>query len=229
VTLLDIFEKLLWVLTALVIVGVIGLAVYGPKSTIRDEDWMWEFAQMNAAASARPNVALPGSRGRTFTPGAPGAPRAAASGAQAPGQAQSPGGNGASPYADPRSGSPATHLQQGGQYVEGVYQAPPVYLPSSMRRKYSKFQDLVDLGQTASSFATEVDGQDAVQLEWIDERSPLSSHLGLQPGDVIVSVNGRPASRQHARQLYEELRHERDFEILVIRNSQRMTLNYSVR
>ncbi len=227
---LNVLEKLMWVVTALVILAVVGLAVLGPKSAVRDEDWKWEFEQLNAAARRRPEVALPNTRARRFGPRSLPSARGEAGAERQPRRAADSSTD-ISPYADPAAAgsSPAARLQQGGRYVNGVYHAPPVYLPSSMRRKYSSFQDLVDLGQTAASVATQVDGQDAVQLEWIDERSPIASHLGLQPGDIIVSVNGRPASREQARQLYEELKNERDFEVLIIRNGQRMTLHYSVR
>ncbi|RME73914.1 MAG: hypothetical protein D6776_06180, partial [Planctomycetota bacterium] len=46
---LEVFEKIVWVLTGLVIVGVVGLAVLGPRSTVSEDSWKWDFERLNAS------------------------------------------------------------------------------------------------------------------------------------------------------------------------------------
>ncbi|GIW72934.1 MAG: hypothetical protein KatS3mg102_2476 [Planctomycetota bacterium] len=229
---LDVLEKLLWGLTALVIVAVVALAVViEPRSAIPREHIDWEFRLRNApayrAAAAAGDVALPETRARTFAPAAAG-PGTSAGGTSPP-RAQ-PGAPG--PERAPAERAPGEWRQPqppAGQVVGGVYHAPPVYLPASWQRRYSTFQDLVDVGQTAASDPVEIDGQEATEITAIDPDSPLAAHLGLRAGDIIVKVNGYPAARSRARELYEILKNERDFEVEIIRNGQRQVLHYQIR
>ncbi len=57
----------------------------------------------------------------------------------------------------------------------------------------------------------------------------LYSNIGLQNGDVIHSVNGiRVTTPESALQLFQQLKNERRFDIVIDRNGQQMNLNYAV-
>src|SRR5688572_3105291 len=105
----------------------------------------------------------------------------------------------------------------------------PVYIPNSMAEKYKHFEDVVDLGMTAyGEDVTLADGSQAFQLHEIAEDSPLSTRLGFQPGDTIISVNGYPASKGNARQLYETLKSDKTFNVVIQRGGQQQTMTYHI-
>lgn len=78
---------------------------------------------------------------------------------------------------------------------------------------------LVDLG----------DGTSAYQITSIQPNSIIAEG-GFQRGDKLISVNDRPVSgTQDAMRLYNELRNEDRFVVVIERDGQRMTLFYDLK
>jgi type II secretory pathway component PulC len=69
----------------------------------------------------------------------------------------------------------------------------------------------------------------AWQIGEIADGSPLKEILGFRRGDIIISVNERPARADSARQLFEELRNERVFRVLIDRGGTRIEVPYTVK
>ena len=47
-----------------------------------------------------------------------------------------------------------------------------------------------------------------------------------KPRDIVISINGYAANKSNGRQLYETLKNERNFNVLVMRNGQQQTLSF---
>jgi hypothetical protein len=231
-------EKIVWVITGLIVVAVVVLAKLGPiKSELtqamvdadsKDLNAPNDF--INAARARNQGVKFSPSRSNFMQPAAPGAAPAAAAGAQPP----APGGPGrllpktgpgpAKIVVEPPPVAPNVPVAPGQPVA-----APTVYIPASAREKYQHFDDIVELAQTGTGQAIEYQGQEAYQIGEIGEGSPLANQLGLQPGDILISVNGYPASASNSRQLYETLKNETHFELAIDRGGQRITIPYNIR
>ena len=235
---LDRLEKIVWVITAVAVVLVIVFVKYGPfKSGISKETvWDDDFYAINPhlQRGERPNVALPASRGVSFTPTAGAARQPAPGGVparqpgEAEGAAQPPAPPGGPALRPPVAGEPPRPPDHPGTAVPAS-EAPAIYIPQSVREKYRYFEDVVELGMTAAGDDVDYGGQVAFQITFIEDNSPLSTRLGFQAGDIVISVNGYPASKANARQLFETLKHESDFRVEIDRGGSRMTIPYHVR
>jgi membrane-associated protease RseP (regulator of RpoE activity) len=222
---LAILEKIVWVITLTIIPLVVILAKIGPiKSEISKDAVDADVAELNAG-NAFLRQAQSRHGGVQFTPSHSSfaEPRRAAPVPRAPGAPprrdvpEDP----LSPYAPPVQPNPASVVQAGVQ--------PTVYVPASAREKYQHFEDLVDLGNTAAGGDVDYYGQTAFQIREIAEGSPLATQLGFQAGDIIISVNGQPANTGNARQLYDALKNETQFQVEIDRGGQRLTIPYHLR
>jgi hypothetical protein len=231
---MDLAERIAWILTGIAVVGVILCAVVGPvKSEISDETVKFESRRLNAhlfeegagdrfvpmiqllppAEQAQARQARGLSAAEASRP-----PRPPASGG---GGEPAPGGGGLAPIEPGGAREP---------YEPGTivpYIAKPVYIPEEAREKYRHFEDVYDLSMTAEGYPTP-DGQ-AWQIGEIGDGSPLREVLGFQRGDIIISVNERPARADNARQLFEELKNERSFRVLIDRGGTRIEIPYTVK
>jgi type II secretory pathway component PulC len=98
-----------------------------------------------------------------------------------------------------------------------------------MANKYQHFEDVVNLGMTAyGDNVTLGDGTQGFALQQIAEDSPLTTRLGFMSGDVIISVNGLSAQRESARQLYEQLKNQRTFDVVFQRDGQTMSRSFNI-
>jgi hypothetical protein len=237
--LVAILEKWVFVLTAIVVVTVVVLAKLGPikseisKQTVLDDTNDENQGNAFLDHARRRNtgqVAFDSTARSNLQSGARPGPGGAQ--ARAPGSAK-PAAPGQAPGANPPQQAP---LQQ--PWVNQQQPPPPplqagvqptIYVPSSAVEKYQHFDDLVELGNTAVGGDVDYQGQTAFQIRDISEGSPLANQLGFQPNDVIISVNGYPASMGNARQLYETLKNEKQFQVEIDRAGQRMTIPYHVR
>lgn len=240
------FEKLVWALTALLIAAVV-LAIVGPivleltanaeiSLTRSDavppahENWMFAFLNRGqvSVSAGRPAVQRPEFRGRDAN-----SQRNVAGGSQGTRSVGPDGGNrqpqtdgGISPYApvssQPTARQPSPYSKNQTRVVQ------PQIIPKVWHSKVKHFKDLVDIGQSAGSSSIVIDGQQAAQLTWVAENSDLKK-LGFEPGDIIVTVNGRAADRGNARALYDELKNEHVFTVEYIRGGQRLSKTFEVR
>ncbi|MBI4576876.1 MAG: hypothetical protein HY722_11495, partial [Planctomycetes bacterium] len=118
------------------------------------------------------------------------------------------------------------YVAQGGRIDE------PYELSEDIATKYrDSFQDLMDLLQEASSrFVQDAQGNLHVQITGIDEESIIGSKLHLEAQDIIKSVNGfRVDNPEQAMQLYNTLRHESEFIVVIERNGREVVRYYRVR
>jgi hypothetical protein len=237
---LDRIEKIVWMITGLAVLAVIAFAAIGPlKSEVSDETIDHEFKMNNPDFGKRPR----------FNPGAPQPVAAGGLGgstiAAAPGGRQ-PGGRvaapvqqaGARPASSPQTpgappplpNPPAFQPLQQGNTGNLVNPQTPIVIPENMAAKYQHFEDVVQLGMTGyGEDVTLPDGSTGFQLQEIQEGSPLADRLGFQAGDTIISVNGYPASKSNAHQLYDTLKNESTFNVVVLRGGQQMTMTYNRR
>ena len=87
----------------------------------------------------------------------------------------------------------------------------------------------IELLQQATGTQVDLpDGSTAYQITSIQPDSVIAQG-GFQPGDVLISVNGRPVSSpQDGVRLYNEFRNETRFVVEIERNGNRMTLFYNL-
>ncbi|MCO5172543.1 MAG: hypothetical protein M9894_40115 [Planctomycetes bacterium] len=116
--------------------------------------------------------------------------------------------------------------------VPGVSYAQPQQVPDILYRKYQSFEATWDLVQEGGgNFTTARDGKTtAYQVNWIDEHSYLAQRVGLRPGDKVISVNGQPigTSLGAGKAMYEQMKNERRFAVLIERNGEPMVLSFFV-
>jgi hypothetical protein len=139
------------------------------------------------------------------------------------------GGEGPKPDLDRPDGQRETVYVEPPPLTPGVQ--PTVYIGSDAVEKYRHFDDAMSVVADIPSEEIDYGGQPALRLPELPEGHPLAVNLGLQNGDIIVSVNERPVSKDmgNARQLFEELKNERTFRVVIDRNGQRFTVPYEVR
>ncbi len=116
-----------------------------------------------------------------------------------------------------------------GARADAIPRAFDVYVPEAFLSKHREFEALVELGSTAEGWPVAKDGRKAYMFGRIDERSPLKTVLGLQEGDIILSVNGHPVTGENGRELHERLRGEKRFEVLIDRQGLLILVPYVVR
>lgn len=243
---IDLFEKLVMFMAGLAVLAVGGFVTFcsmlpgGLRSGIPDvcevsalatQDWLdaqrrrsgrsggaqvkLEAGQI--AFAAQPVVAAPP------TPSADGKPPAPATPPTARSDYFEVGGN--VPASEQIPGFPWLRR------VPGVNYAQPQQVPDILYRKYQSFEATWDLVQEGGgSFTTTTDGKTAYQVNWIDEQSYLASRVGLKPGDKVISVNGQPigTSLGAGKAMYEQLKGERRFAVLIERNGQPVVLSFFV-
>lgn len=115
--------------------------------------------------------------------------------------------------------------------VPGVSYAQPQQVPDIMYRKFQSFEATWDVAQQGGgSFTTTSDGKTAYEVNWLDDQSYLASRVGLKPGDKVISVNGQPigTSLGAGKAMYEQLKGERRFAVLIERNGQPVVLSFFV-
>ncbi len=231
-------ERIVWALAGHVVVLVAALAALGPlrseispamvaaetRNLNRGNAWMaasrggggaFEFVPSASRVPARPERARPGAAGEAAAAAATGQDRPAAPEGFEP---------------DPEEGgpAPAPYVPPAPPLTPGVQQT--VYIPADAVEKYRHYDELVELLNTAESYDEDYNGLPAVRLGHIPEGHPVLVNLGLQPGDIVISVNGRPAGpRANARQLFEELKDQRDFLVEIDRGGVRYTVPYQIR
>lgn len=116
--------------------------------------------------------------------------------------------------------------------VPGVAYMQPQGVPKLVYQRYQSYQETWDLAQSGGGeFVTTEKGDNAYQINWVDPTSMLATKIGLQPGDKVVSVNGQPigTSVNAGRALYDSMKSETRFAVLVERGGQQVVLSFFVR
>jgi membrane-associated protease RseP (regulator of RpoE activity) len=114
--------------------------------------------------------------------------------------------------------------------VEGVAYAQPQPVSPLLYRKYQTFEDAWNLSQEGFGGFVETEAGTAYEVQGVDPNSLLATRMGLQPGDRVISINGRPisAGANAGKQLYDQLKDETRFAVLVERNNQQVVLSFYV-
>ncbi|MCA8920321.1 MAG: hypothetical protein KDD82_00855 [Planctomycetes bacterium] len=116
--------------------------------------------------------------------------------------------------------------QPGVVFVEPKRIAPVVY------EKYQNFENAWGEAQSGwGEMSTTSNGEPAYEVKGFDPSSRMAKLLKLQPGDKVISVNGYPIGSDIAsgKALYDQLRNEKNFSVLIERNNQRTVLSFTVR
>lgn len=239
---IDLIEKLILVKAGLAVAGVAGFVVFcsllpgGIRSGVpkvcddsANETQAWLEAQRRAAGRAGlprvkvmpGEVAYPAAAAPVASP-APGPTASAAAPVAATDYFQAAG----DVPADERIAN-APWLRR----VPGVAYAEPQRVPELTYRRYQSFDDAVSAAQSGGGrFVSTAEGKTAYEVSWVDERSDLATRLGLRPGDRVLSVNGHPVGTGvgAAQALFEQLRAERRFAVLIERGGSPMVLSFFV-
>jgi len=114
--------------------------------------------------------------------------------------------------------------------MPGVRYKQPKRVPEVLYQKYQSFEDAWDLVQEGGGEFVETDLGTAYQVNWVQQSSLLYTKIGLRPGDKVISVNGQPVGQSMAagRAMYDQMRGESRFAVLVERQGQKVVLSYQV-
>jgi hypothetical protein len=152
-----------------------------------------------------------------------------------------PGKPGAAPTSTAVPGQPDDYIAREGQTIPqeqqvpgipwlkqqpGVAYMPPQSVPEVVYQRYQGFNEAYDVAlQGAGEF---VDGK--YKITWVAPDSLLTTKIGIQPNDQIISVNGHPVgnSMNAGRQLYDSLKGEKRFAVKVLRNGREVVLSFFV-
>lgn len=112
----------------------------------------------------------------------------------------------------------------------GLRYQPPRKVPGVLHDKYRSFEDAWELAQEGGGAFVETDLGAGYRVDWLEERSLLSTLIGLRPGDTILSINGLPVGRgvSAAQALFERLRGTTRFAVLIERRGRRIVLSFVV-
>lgn len=239
---IDLLEKLITFLTGLAVLGVaatVGLLSFMPiRSGIPEEAVQavtdvdnWLTAQRAARNGGRvPNQNIP------MIAATPVAPGQAADGGTGPNGGPSPT-KAPSNYFNTQETAqlPPQEVVPGYPWlrkVPGVAYMPPQGVPKLVAQRFQSFDASWDLAQSGGGeFVTTEKGDNAYQINWVDQSSMLATKIGLQPGDKVISVNGQPIGTSVAagKALYDQLKGESKFAVLVDRGGQQVVLSFFVR
>ncbi len=238
---IELFEKLVLVLAGGAIVAVGGLVVTLsvmplrsgiPKvvvdASLATQDWL------QAQRRAKGTVKGPGMI--QFDTPLPPAPRAADAPPPKPGEKPAPvvAAAATGSYYEASGNIPPAEQVPGFPWlrrVPGVAYVQPQKVPDILYRRYQSFDETWTLVQEGGGeFTTTGKGETAYQVNWVDDQSYLYSRIGLRKGDKVISVNGQPIGTSLAagKGLYEQMKGERRFAVLIERQGQPVVLSFYV-
>lgn len=114
--------------------------------------------------------------------------------------------------------------------MPGVRYKRPKKVAEVLYQKYQSFEDAWNLVQEGGGEFVETDIGTAYQVNWVQQSSLLYTKIGLRPGDKVISINGQPVGRSMAagRAMFDQMRGEKRFAVLVERQGQKVVLSYQV-
>lgn len=240
---IEALEKLVLGLSGVTVVGVgalvtglsimplrSGIPQVAVDSSLATQDWLLRLRQGAGKIATQQGYV----KFDTPLPAQPGQPAPAPT---APGQPAAPQPAPAGPvttYFDAGGNIPVGEQVPGFPWlrrVQGVEYVPPQQVPQILYNRYQSFEETWTLVQEGGGEFTQTDkGETAYQVNWLDNNSYLATRLGLKKGDQIISVNGKPigTSLTAGRGLYDQLKGERRFAVLVLRDKQPVVLSFYV-
>jgi hypothetical protein len=234
---IDLTEKLVWVLTGLVIGFVLFAIFYKPTPQYSEDYLRQAFREANKPGASDSAVApapmdLPdyvkSGKGQVFGPGNGKGRKAKHKIVRRPGRSSRAGGRNRSGRFRGTRSQPDWNREAGSS---GVTNPPTVIVPRAFVEKYKSKQEVVNLLNTASGQFTDVNGESAYELTWIDDGSLLADVVGLKAGDKVIDVNGHKVEKSPSAAwgLYDTLKNEKHFVVTVERRGVRVRLSYNVR
>lgn len=236
---IDVIEKLILVKAGLAVVGVAGFITFcsilpphsgvSPVCESSDKETLrWLETQRRAAGTAGVSkvVLRPGEVAYAAAP-APTPTQAAVSAAPA-------GVVATTDYFQATGDVPADDRIANAPWlrrVPGVSYAEPQRVSELTYRKYQSFDQAMTLAQSGGGrFVSTAEGKDAYEVSWVDDQSELATRIGLRQGDRVVSINGHPVGTGvgSAPAMFEQLRSERRFAVLIERGGSPMVLSFFV-
>jgi len=114
--------------------------------------------------------------------------------------------------------------------VPGVKYAKPKKVPLILYQKLQTYEETFKMAKAGGGEFVETPSGPAYQINWVDQNSYLATKIGIRKGDKVISVNGQPIGKSPAagRALYDTLKGEKQFSVLVERKGQQLVLSYSV-
>ncbi|MGE0711498.1 MAG: hypothetical protein AB7N76_24565 [Planctomycetota bacterium] len=115
--------------------------------------------------------------------------------------------------------------------VPGVAYRRPRRVSQFVYQKFQSFNDTWNAAQAGGGEFTETaDKQTAYKINWVDPRSELATMVGLQPQDKVIAINGQPIGQsvEAGRAMYEQLKGQKKFAVMIERNGRRMVLPFYV-
>jgi hypothetical protein len=240
---IEIVEKLILVLVFMTVLavggGVVTLAILFPgglrsgvpdvavQSDIKTEQWL---ANLNARRGG-------GSRGVVVIPDAPVAGQAAGQAPTTPAAKAAVKKAGIKKSQEYFTTNKLAANEQAIPGVDWLRKQPGVsyHRPRKVSKfVYQKYQSFNDTWSTVQSgggkFTETKDGQTAYQVTWLDPQSELASMVGLRQGDKVIAVNGQPIGRSvdAGKSMYEQLKGQKKFAVMIERNGRRMVLPFFV-
>jgi hypothetical protein len=241
---IDLIEKLILFLAGLAVLAVAGFVTFCsmlpgglrsgiPKvvedSALQTQDWLNAQRRRSGRGAAGPVTLAPGEVMYQAAPAPP-----PSGGAPAGGGDSVPDAPTTTAYFEASGNVPQAEQVPGFPWlrrVPGVNYASPQQVPDVLYRKYQSFEETWDLVQEGGGkFVKTNDGKDAYEINWLEENSYLASRIGLRPGDRVVSVNGQPVGQSlgAGKAMFEQLKGERRFAVLIERQGSPMVLSFYV-
>ena len=242
----DLLEKLVTASVVLTVVGVgggvaamtltfpgglrSGVPDVASRSDVNTENWRWSYLEKKGIVSARDRV--------TYVPDAPpqAQPGQPAPQPKTKAEQKAEGEKKAKEYFSNQSGAlppedrvfpNITWLKK----VPGVAYTRPRRVSNFVYQKYQSFNDTWNAAQAGGGEFTETsDGQTAYKVNWVDPRSELASMVGLKPGDKVIAINGQPVGRsvQAGRAMYEQMKGQKRYAVMIERGGRKMVLPFYV-
>ena len=111
-----------------------------------------------------------------------------------------------------------------------VYKKPKT-VSRLLYRKYQSLKNTMALVQEGGGKFVETSAGTAYEIKWVDPNSLLATKLGLREGDRVISVNGRPIGKSlnAGKAMFDELKNEKRFAVLIERKGKKMVVPFMVR
>jgi hypothetical protein len=112
--------------------------------------------------------------------------------------------------------------------MPGVKYSKPKKVPELLYKKYSSFEDSVELAKQGSGEVVGSKGD--YKVNWLDPNSQLFTRIGIRAGDKVIAVNGQPAGKSAAagQAMFESMKNQKHFSVLIERDGKQLVLTYSV-
>lgn len=118
------------------------------------------------------------------------------------------------------------------RYEPGVSYHYPKLIPASLVERFQAVDAAVSLMKEPRGFFKETPNGNSFTIQALPKKSYLSSVVGLQKGDRLISVNGhliRGVGISAAKEIYNEVKNAKHFAVKVERNGKLQVLTFTVK